>query len=268
MASFASTSESLKARLHVSHIPMPLLAGCAVLVLGAVVGVGAWLFGLAQGPVFSVDTENVAAEAQVEGSENLRGGKGQDAQTGGKDVERQDGDTGAHTVGEGGISNAEGRAATASFMVHVTGAVVHPGVYRVAADARVQDAVDVAGGLTVEAASDAVNLARPVADGEQIRIPTQEEVQVNGVGALYQGAAGSGAVSNPGVLPAASDGLVNINTATETELDALPGVGPATAAAIVLEREEGGPFAKPEDITRVPGIGEKKYAKLKDAICV
>lgn len=61
---------------------------------------------------------------------------------------------------------------------------------------------------------------------------------------------------------------MNINTATEAELDTLPGIGPATAAAIVLEREEGGLFATPEDIMRVSGIGEKKFAKLNGAICV
>lgn len=65
-----------------------------------------------------------------------------------------------------------------------------------------------------------------------------------------------------------ASGLININTATVEELDALPGVGEATAQAIVKERESGGAFSTPEDIMRVSGIGEKKYAKMKDSICV
>lgn len=267
MASFASSSESLKARLHLSHIPTPLLAGCAVLVLGAAAGVGAWLFGLAQPPAFSVDAGSGAAGVQVEGAAGLQGGKEQGAQ-GEADNSAGQSEGGAQTAGESGASGAEARGAASGLMVHVTGAVAHPGVYRVAADARVQDAVDAAGGLTGDAAGDAVNLARPVADGEQVRVPTQEEVQAQGAGGFQQEMGNAATASASGALPAASGVLVNINTATEAELDALPGVGPATAAAIVLEREEGGPFAKPEDIMRVPGIGEKKFAKLKDAICV
>ena len=71
-------------------------------------------------------------------------------------------------------------------------------------------------------------------------------------------------------VSAASDGsgLVNINTADASALDALPGVGPATAEAIIKDREENGPFASIEDIMRVSGIGEKKFENLKDAICV
>lgn len=63
-------------------------------------------------------------------------------------------------------------------------------------------------------------------------------------------------------------GLVNINTASAEELDALPGVGPSTAAAIVEEREANGPFSSADDLMRVSGIGEKKFAKLKDHVCV
>lgn len=105
--------------------------------------------------------------------------------------------------------------------------------------------------------SGAVNLARKVADGEQVAVPTNEEV-----------AAGSVSAVDVEASAAATPALVNINTAGVDELDALTGVGPATAQAIVDEREANGPFSSVEDIMRVSGIGEKKFTKLRESICV
>lgn len=142
--------------------------------------------------------------------------------------------------------------------VHIAGAVASPGVISLAEGARVQDAVDAAGGFVDDAAIDAVNLARVVQDGEQVVIPTHEQIEA---GAVVQGQIGSSAAEG---APA----VVNINSASIEELDTLPGVGEATAQAIVDEREQNGPFASIEDIQRVSGIGEKKFENLKDLICV
>lgn len=143
--------------------------------------------------------------------------------------------------------------------VHVDGAVASPGVYVVrVSDARVSDAVEAAGGLTGEADTSQVNLAARLEDGMKVHIPVTGEVAA-------VPAAGTSSASSDA---ASSGGPVNINSATVEQLCELPGIGNATASAIVEDRESNGPFASPEDLMRVSGIGEKKFAKLKDAICV
>lgn len=138
--------------------------------------------------------------------------------------------------------------------VYVTGAVANPGVYSLDEGLRVCDAVEAAGGLTEDADASTVNLARVLSDGEHIALPTKAEVET----ALAQGSAGGAAASS----------LVNINTADASALETLSGVGSATAQAIISDREQNGPFSTIEDLMRVDGIGEKKFAKLKDSICV
>lgn len=138
--------------------------------------------------------------------------------------------------------------------VYVCGAVNNPGVYSFTEGDRRVDALKAAGGATEEAATDAVNLAQPLQDGEMIRIPTKEEVL-------------------SGTVPEASDfssedGKININTADVSQLQTLPGVGESRALQIIAYREENGPFGKPEDIMNVSGIKEGLYAKLKDHIKV
>ena len=123
-----------------------------------------------------------------------------------------------------------------------------------------QDAVNAAGGFLSDASPDAINLARVLQDGEQVIIPTLEQVE--------SGTAASASVTGSTAAAAGAQVVVNINTAGVEELDTLPGVGPATAQAIVDERESNGPFASIEDIQRVSGIGEKKFEKLKDSIRV
>lgn len=160
---------------------------------------------------------------------------------------------------------AEEEAAAAPLVVvHVDGAVAAPGVYELAEDARVNDAVAAAGGLLSEADTSTINLAAPVSDGAKVHIPTSEEL-----GAGAQATSGDSGVSGlpTGAAPAVPS-LVNINTATSEELQGLSGVGEATAAAIIEDRQANGPFATPEDLMRVSGIGEKKFAKIKADICV
>jgi competence protein ComEA len=153
--------------------------------------------------------------------------------------------------------------ATGTVFVHVVGAVHHPGLYELAAGSRVADAVSAAGGLAAAGAQEGVNLACVIKDGEQVVIPTREELKRGGSRAQV-GAASSAA----GAPLGAGGAAVNINTADAAALDTLPGVGPSTAAKIVADREANGPFATPDDLGRVPGIGPKKLEQLKPAICV
>lgn len=147
---------------------------------------------------------------------------------------------------------AEGEAPSL-VVVHVDGAVANPGVYTLPQGSRAADAVSAAGGLAEGADTTSVNLAAPVADGEKVHVPTVGE---------------QAAPAAEGEDAEASPGPVNINTAGVEELDELPGVGEATARAIVEDREKNGPFASPEDLMRVSGIGEKKFERLAGLICV
>lgn len=163
-----------------------------------------------------------------------------------------------------GAAEEEGAAAAPLVVVHVDGAVAAPGVYELAEEARVNDAVAAAGGLLSEADTSTINLAAPVSDGAKVHIPTSEELS-DGAQAT---SGDSGADGVPTGAAPAVPSLVNINTATSEELQGLSGVGEATAAAIIEDRQANGPFATPEDLMRVSGIGEKKFAKIKADICV
>ena len=121
--------------------------------------------------------------------------------------------------------------------VYLCGAVGKPGVYEVGSDDRLYEVIAMAGGLTAEAAQDAVNQARVVVDGEQIYIPTKEEMQT-------QAAAQPGASPAEGTKP--QDGKVNLNTATKEELMTLSGVGESRADSIIAYREENGRFQNTE----------------------
>ena len=146
-------------------------------------------------------------------------------------------------------------------IVDVGGAVRHPSVVTLSAGSRVRDAIEAAGGLSDDADTTQINQAAPVADGEKVYVPHRGEAVVapTGSGNASQVDGASGSVS---------DRQVNINTATVSELDELPGIGPAIAQSIVDDREENGAFSSPEDLMRVSGIGEKKYEKLASLICV
>jgi competence protein ComEA len=146
----------------------------------------------------------------------------------------------------------------AEVVVHVAGAVARPGVYRLPTGSRVADAVAAAGGALGSAASDAINLARVLTDGEQVYLPFMGEVPPGAV------AAAAGTIGHPGG-PA---GPVDLNRASAADLEALPGIGPATAKKIIDDREKNGPFATVEDLMRVPGIGQKKLEALKEYVTV
>lgn len=148
---------------------------------------------------------------------------------------------------------------TSTLYVHVSGEVVNPGLYEVASGARVADAVQAAGGFAPDAATGSVNLARVLADGEQIVVLAQSAYEGQMANAEGGASGEGGSVS--------AQGLVNINTATSEQLQSLPGIGKSTADKIVADRTSNGPFSSKQDLKRVSGIGDKKYEALADLIC-
>lgn len=147
--------------------------------------------------------------------------------------------------------------------VYVCGQVVSPDVYEVVESARVKEAIDLAGGFTKEAAKEAVNLARFVVDGEQIYIPSKEEV-ADGFKTVDQ--LGS-ETQNQGVTNTDSS-RININTASKEALMTLPGIGEAKAESILKYRETQGAFQSIEDLMKITGIKEGVFSKIKDFITV
>lgn len=141
-----------------------------------------------------------------------------------------------------------------SVVVHVAGAVLVPGVFELPVGSRVADAIDRAGGPSSDAEVGALNLAAPLLDGTRIYVPAVGEEVPPAVLAPIVDPSGS-QVTEPA-------GPVDVNRATAVELEELPGVGPATAAAIVTERDRNGPFVSFADLERVPGIGPAKLAGL------
>lgn len=240
--SFVDDVDSLKTKLHLRDMPTSLRIG--LVLLGAII-----LFILFQGlwQLSSGDTHLIDGSAQSswqeEGEEGLTVTQAEAAQ--------------------------EGTASTAQpvrLSVHVVGEVANPGLYEVDAGSRVQAAIDAAGGFTNDANQGSVNLAREIVDGEQIVVASKNASAAGASGAgsagtASSGASGAGSSSAPG-------GLVNINTADIAGLSSLSGIGEATAKKIIADREKNGPFKTTKDITRVSGIGDKKYEAIKDSITV
>lgn len=166
----------------------------------------------------------------------------------------------AVTLDAGTTPQGEAPVKESEIVVYVAGAVNHPGVVQLAEGARAKDAVDACGGFLPTADTNGVNLAQKLKDGMQVTVPEKSPQ-----GTAMQGAAGGAQAGAAKPLP---DGMVNINTADEKELDKLPGIGPAMAKRIVEYRTENGAFQAPEEIKRVKGIGDAKYEKMKDKIAL
>ena len=161
--------------------------------------------------------------------------------------------------------------------VHVAGAVTRPGVYELSSNARVVDAVRAAGGASSRADLERINLAQTLVDTEQVFVPSRSTVSPKVTTAprlkptrttVPASTSVTGALSDSPSGSGTSVSRVNINTATSDQLDALPGVGPATSKAIIGYRTRKGPFTKIEDLLNVPGIGPAKVAALRDLVTV
>lgn len=225
--SFQESALSLRARLHLGKVHPALLVGVIVVAVAVLVCIGIGYVQATSTGQLSINHASEQHEASDDGS----------AETASEDAEDQ------------------AAAEPPLICVHVSGAVASPGVCYLPEGSRAADAVEAAGGFAEGAAEDSLNLARILADGEQLIVARTDEL----------------AATNPSpgaAAPAPANAKININTATSEELQELDGVGEATAEKIIKEREENGPFATVEDIMRVPGIGEKKFEAMRDNITV
>ncbi len=182
-------------------------------------------------------------------------------------------------------TNASTVPVPVTIVVHVAGAVATPGVYRLPAGARVDDAVLAAGGPVLGADVDALNRAQPLIDGQRVGVPLFGETVTGAVGAgaaatgtgvgVSGGTPGpvvdgerAGGGSSSGSAPSPLPQPVNLNTANQAELETLPGVGPSIAGAIMAERDARGGFRSPRDLLDVRGIGESRLAQLEPLVTV
>lgn len=251
---------SWRARLRAWWVPTPAeLVGLSLLLLGALVASVLWWYPSVTGPG-GVRAAAVASTAAAVGSAVDADGQpttalseddGGPAAGGGSDAS-------APATSGGPAADVAGRpgsGAAAPVTVHVTGGVVTAGLQTLPADARVADAVAAAGGVTTDADLERINLARLLVDGEHVHVPRiGEDLPTTPAGD------GAGAVG--------ADGLLDLNRASATELETLPGIGPSRAAAIVEHREREGPFTVPGDLRAVSGIGEATFQTLAPLVVV
>ena len=187
------------------------------------------------------------------------------------------GDSGTHVISEAevGTEDAAGsyedaqydeqaenhdvQAGTTAAYVDISGEVNKPGVYKVTNETRLFEVIEMAGGLTENADPDSLNRAEKVTDGEKIIVLSYEESS--------EREKSSSSVPDYGLTSDEGD-KVNINTADSSELQTIPGIGPAKAQSIIDYREQNGYFTTTEDIMDVTGIGQKTYASIKDYIVV
>jgi competence protein ComEA len=167
-------------------------------------------------------------------------------------------------AGEAPSANAVTATTSTALAVHVAGAVARPGLYHLPAGSRVADALGRAGGKLPGADVDRLNLAAKLVDGQKILVTRRGEAvpfEATAPAGVGDGLGGD-AEASPPAEP------IDLNTADLASLDSLPGIGPATAKAILEERARRGGFRSTRDLLRVPGIGEGRFARLKDRVRV
>lgn len=217
---FVRYSDSIRSKLHLGGFRLPLLIGCTVCALLVIFAVVSSVVSALNEPVVTID--------KAQPSEQATSSVSQDAQK--------------------------------TIFVHVAGKVANAGLYELPADARLQQAIDRAGGFSEGADTDALNLARQLTDGEQIIVPAlSEQPQVSDGASASEQASGS---------TAQTTSKVNINTASLETLQTLKGIGASTAQRIIDDRTANGPYKTIEDLKRVSGIGDKKFASIASSICV
>lgn len=280
-------SKNLLSRFGLTGRKRILVCACALTTLALVVGV--YLM-LPHGVV--IERSNVGSNPQVntqvevENNDNKHSSNHKvSSSSKGKVDENEDSKNGDEAQETSEVNQESSVSTNQKVVIDVDGAVNAPGVYELQLTTpRAQDAINAAGGLTPEADTARINLAAPVADGTKLYVPKEgEEVPVaastavtagaspsSGAGATAssQGAASQAASGQSASAQSGAIGMVNINTATSEEFQTLPGIGEVTAQAIVDDRDSNGPFASIEDLMRVSGIGEKKFEKIRDHVCV
>ena len=150
-------------------------------------------------------------------------------------------------------------------IVHITGSVKNPGIVKLKEGSRIEDAIEAAGGLTENADISNVNLAYVLDDGTKIKIPNLDDEDIGDEDVLSKDS-GEGIIQED--EKTTNTNIVNINKATENELSTLPGIGNSLATRIVEYRKQNGNFKTIEDIKNVSGIGESKFANIKDFISI
>lgn len=165
---------------------------------------------------------------------------------------------------ENETNNEKGNLEDEEIIIHVTGAVKKQGIVKTKQGSRISDVIDVAGGINDKADLSKINLAYIVQDGQKIYVPSMDDkedvntvIEEAGTNVIKDGTN----ISNKG-------SKININKATQTELETLTGIGPSTALKIINYRNSNGNFKTVDDIKNVPGIGESKFENIKNDICV
>ena len=247
----------------------------AIVCLAVIAGLASAGGGKAEMPTVEDAATPGTAAAGVTGETDALGRAG---------VAASPGDTGSG-AGAGASAAAGSAEPTPEFIVvSVVGLVHRPGLVTVAGTARVAEAIDAAGGMLPDANPASVNLAAPLRDGEQVLVGAEPlpELSTGGTGrggpdggagaaSAASGAGGTGGAGTGGSGAGGSGSgapLVNINTASESELETVTGIGPATARKIIAHRERNGPFGSVEELEEVPGIGPAKLEGMRDEVTV
>lgn len=173
-----------------------------------------------------------------------------------------------HATSADGSPTVDPTTTTATVVIHVVGAVRRAGVVSLPADARVEDAIAAVGGAGPRADLARLNLAAHLVDGVRIEVPRRGrplQPAVADPAATLPGAAGVGGAAGSGAVPS-PEAPLSLNAASAAQLELLPGIGPSLAAAIVEERDRLGGFSSVDDLKRVRGIGEQRFADLRELV--
>ena len=220
---FVRYSDTLRAKLHLGGFRLPVLIGCTVCMVLVILAISFMLVSALNEPVLTIDK-------------------------------------GSASSADAASDAAASSDAQKTIFVHVAGRVASSGLYELPDKARLQQAIEAAGGFSEDADTDSLNLARTLSDGEQIIVPGRAESDQGG--GAETTSAGATAASGQ------ASSKVNINTASSEALQTLKGIGASTAQRIIDDRTANGPYKTIEDLKRVSGIGDKRFAAIESDICV